>query len=115
MAAHRPVSWRHIMRKFVAPLLVALIIAAPASGAFAATAMAPAAKPAASASTSAAQSINGTVKSFNLAARSLQLADGSWYFLPLNTKFPNVKAGDKVTVHYKQDGSNHDVTAIDVG
>ncbi|KKB80421.1 hypothetical protein VW35_04945 [Devosia soli] len=77
--------------------------------------MAPAAKPAAAASISADQSINGTVKSFNLTARSLQLADGSWYFLPLNTKFPDVKAGDKVTVHFKQDGSNHDVTAIDVG
>ena len=103
------------MRKFVAPLFLALLVAAPASGAFAATAMAPAAKPAASASTSADQSINGTVKRFNLTARSLELADGSWYFLPLNTKFPDVKSGEKVTVHYKQNGSSHDVTAIDVG
>ena len=48
------------------------------------------------------------------AAVLASLMTGSAY-VPLNTKFPDVKSGEKVTVHYKQNGSSHDVTAIDVG
>ena len=102
------------MRKFVAPFLIALAVASPAA-AFAATTMAPAAAPAPAASSTAAQSINSTIKSINLTARDLTLADGSRYFLPLGLKVPNVKAGDKVTVHWKMNGSAHDVTEIDAG
>lgn len=101
------------MRKFVAPLLIALAVASPAA-AFAASAMAPAPAPTAAAST-AAQSVDGTIKTINLTARSLTLADGSTYFLPLSLKVPNVKAGDKVTVHWQMNGSAHDVTEIDIG
>ncbi len=101
------------MRKFVAPLLIALAVASPAA-AFAASAMAPAPAPAAAAST-AAQSVDGTIKTINLTARSLTLADGSTYYLPLSLKVPAVKAGDKVTVHWQMNGSAHDVTEIDIG
>lgn len=100
------------MRKFIAPLLIALAVASPAA-AFAATAMAPAAAPAAA--SAATQSIGGTIKSINLTARDLTLADGSRYFLPLGLKVPNVKAGDKVTVYWQVNGSAHDVTEIDAG
>lgn len=99
------------MRKFIAPLFVALLAVAPAGAAFAATAA-----PAPVASTQADQKVSGTVKEINLTARSLLLADGSRYFLPTSFKAPqNLKAGEKVTVHWKMNGSAHDVTAIDIG
>jgi hypothetical protein len=101
-----------IMRKFIAPLFVALLSVAPAGAAFAATTTAPA--PMASAQSD--QKVSGTVKEINLTARSLLLADGSRYFLPTSFKAPqNLKAGEKVTVHWKMNGSAHDVTAIDIG
>ena len=93
------------MRKFIIPAFFALLAAAPGA-AFAATA-APAA--------AGEQTIAGTVKFFSTTARSLELADGSWYYLPIGFQTPDLKAGDKVTVHWKMDGSAHDVTAIDVG
>ncbi|QDZ10655.1 DUF1344 domain-containing protein [Devosia ginsengisoli] len=93
------------MRKFIIPAFIALLVAAPGA-AFAATA-APAA--------TGDQTMAGTVKFFSTTARSLELADGSWYYLPIGFKAPDLKAGDKVTVHWKMDGTAHDVTAIDVG
>ncbi len=97
------------MRKYIAPLFVALLVAAPAGAAYAATTT-----PAAMAK--ADQSVQSTVKSINLTARSLELADGSRYFLPIDFKAPaNLKAGDKVTVHWKANGSNRDVTGINIG
>lgn len=93
------------MRKIIIPAFIALLAAAPGA-AFAATA-APA--------TTADQTMSGTVKFFSTTARSLELADGSWYYLPTGFKAPDLKQGDKVTVHWKMDGSAHDVTAIDVG
>ena len=99
------------MRKFIAPLFVALLAVAPAGAAFAATTTA-----APMASSQADQKVSGTVKEINLTARSLLLADGSRYFLPTSFKAPqNLKAGEKVTVHWKMNGSAHDVTAIDIG
>lgn len=100
------------MRKFVAPLLIALAVVSPGA-AFAASAMAPA--PAPAAASTAAQTVDSTIKTINLTARSLTLADGSTYYLPLSLKVPNVKAGDKVTVHWQMNGSAHDVTEIDIG
>lgn len=97
------------MRKYLAPLFVALLAIAPAGAAFAATATTPAAS-------TADQKVSGTIKEINLTARSLLLADGSRYFLPVSFKVPeNLKAGDQVTVHWKMNGSAHDVTAIDMG
>lgn len=97
------------MRKYIAPLFVALLAAAPAGAAYAATtAPAPMAK--------ADQSVQSTIKSINLTARSLDLADGSRYALPAGYKAPaNLKAGDKVTVHWKANGSGREVTGITLG
>lgn len=93
------------MRKFIVPVVIALLAAAPGA-AFAATATAAA---------TGEQTASGTVKFFSTTARSLELADGSWYYLPIGFEAPDLKTGDKVTVHWKMDGSAHDVTAIDVG
>jgi len=101
------------MRKFVAPLFVALLAAAPAGAAFAATSVAPAAKPAASAQ--AEQSISGTVKSFDLKARTLTLADGKIYQLPSTFRDPGLKAGEKVTVHWKMNGNAYEATTVTIG
>lgn len=96
------------MRKYLAPLFVTLLAVAPGA-AFAATAA-----PAASTG-QAEQTTAGTVKLFNTIGRSLELADGSWYYLPLDFKAPDLKVGDRVTVHWKMNGSAHDVTSIDQG
>ena len=101
------------MRKYVSPALAVLLVLTPQVGsAFAATTTTP--SPAAT-SSSIAQSKMGTIKSLDLTKRSLTLADGSSYVLPAGFKLPNVKVGDKVTVHWKMDGTAHDVTAIDIG
>ncbi|WP_082555216.1 DUF1344 domain-containing protein [Devosia sp. Root635] len=93
------------MRKLIVPAIIALLAVAPGA-AFAATSVpTPAGE----------QTIAGTVKFFNSSAHSLELADGSWYYLPPTFKAPDLKTGDKVTVHWKMDGSAHDVTAIDIG
>ena len=98
------------MRKFIAPLFVALLAVAPAGAAFAATTA-----PAPMASAQSDQKVSGTVKEINLTARSLLLADGSRYFLPIGFKDPGLKAGEKVTVHWKANGSAHDVTSVTIG
>lgn len=95
------------MRKYIIPAFVALLAIAPGAS-FAATA-APAA------SIQADQSIMGTIKSVNMIARSLELSDGSRYFLPLTFKDPGLKAGEKVTVHWKLNGTAQDVTSVSIG
>lgn len=102
-----------IMRKYIAPLFVALLVAAPAGGAFAATAMAPAAKPAVSAQ--AEQSTSSTVKSIDLKAHTLTLADGKTYKLPTTFKDPGLRAGEKVTVHWKMNGRAYEATKVTIG
>lgn len=100
------------MRKFVAPLLIALAAAAPGA-AFAATTAAPAVKPAAT--SQADQSISGTVKAFDLKAHTLTLADGKTYQLPASFKDPGLKAGEKVTVHWKMNGTAYEATNVTIG
>jgi Cu/Ag efflux protein CusF len=101
-----------IMRKYLAPLLIALAVAAPGA-AFAAGTMAPAAKPAAA--TQADQTISGTVKAFDLKAQTLTLADGMVYQLPATFKDPGLKNGEKVTVHWKMNGTAHEATNVTIG
>lgn len=100
------------MRKFVAPLLVALVAAAPGAAFAASTAM-PAAKPAVT--SQAEQSISGTVKSFDLKAHTLTLADGKVYQLPATFKDPGLKAGEKVTVHWKMNGTTYEASSVTIG
>lgn len=100
------------MRKFVAPLLIALAAVAPVS-AFAATYATPAAKPAATSQME--QSTSGTVKAFDLKAHSLTLADGKVYQLPASFKDPGLKAGEKITVHWKQNGNAYEATNVTIG
>ncbi len=95
------------MRKYIAPAFLALLVIAPMSTAFAASAT-----PAA-ASATAEQTVTGVVKFFNTGARSLELEDGNWFYLPLDYKAPDIKVGEKVTVHWKQNGSAHDVMSIE--
>ncbi|QQR40331.1 DUF1344 domain-containing protein [Devosia rhizoryzae] len=95
------------MRKFIVPLALALLAAAPAAS-FAATAA-----PAATAQ--GEQTTSGVIKLVNPTARSLELADGSWYYMPFDFKAPDMKAGDKVTVHWHSNGSAHDITSVDLG
>lgn len=95
------------MRKLFVPVALAFLAVAP-SAAFAAT-TAPAA------SAQADQVTSGVVKLFNPTARSLELADGSWYVMPTGFKAPSIKAGDKVKVHWRANGSAHDITGIDLG
>ncbi|KRA99309.1 hypothetical protein ASD83_01925 [Devosia sp. Root685] len=101
-----------IMRKFVAPLLIALVAAAPGA-AFAATTAAPAPKPAVT--SQADQSISGTVKAFDLKGHTLTLADGKIYQLPATFKDPGLKAGEKVTVHWKMNGSAYQASNVTIG
>jgi len=100
------------MRKFVTPLLIALVAAAPGA-AFAATTAMPAAKPAVT--SQADQSISGTVKAFDLKAHTLTLADGKIYQLPATFKDPGLKAGEKVTVHWKMNGTAYEATNVTIG
>lgn len=100
------------MRKFVTPLLLALVAAAPGA-AFAATTAMPAAKPAVT--SQADQSISGTVKAFDLKAHTLTLADGKIYQLPATFKDPGLKAGEKVTVHWKMNGTAYEATNVTIG
>lgn len=97
------------MRKYLAPAFIVLLAITPMSAAFAAS-TAPAAP-----SSAAEQTATGTVKFFNTGARSLELEDGTWFFLPIGYKAPDLKVGQKVTVHWKQNGSAHDVMDIEVG
>lgn len=100
------------MRKFVAPLLIAVAVAAPGA-AFAANTAVPAPKPAAASQME--QSITGTVKAFDLKAHTLTLADGKNYQLPATFKDPGLKAGEKVTVHWKMNGNNYEATNVTIG
>lgn len=100
------------MRKFVTQLLIALVAAAPGA-AFAATTAMPAAKPAVT--SQADQSISGTVKAFDLKAHTLTLADGKIYQLPATFKDPGLKAGEKVTVHWKMNGTAYEATNVTIG
>lgn len=95
------------MRKYLVPAFIALFAVAPGA-AFAAS-------PTPAASTAAEQTVTGTVKFFNSGARSLELEDGTWFYLPIGYKAPDVTVGQKVTVHWKMNGTAHDVTSIDIG
>jgi zona occludens toxin (predicted ATPase) len=90
-----------IMRRYIAPILIALVAAAPGA-AFAASAVTPAAKP-------------GMVKAFDLKAHTLTLADGKTYQLPATFKDPGLKAGEKVTVHWKMNGTAYEATSVTIG
>lgn len=102
------------MRKFVVPAVLALVVALPGA-AFAAstTPAAPAAK--ASTMAPATQMISGKVRSFDLKAHTLTLADGKTYQLPLNFKDPGIKAGQQVTVHWTHNGSINEATSVSLG
>ncbi|WEJ34885.1 DUF1344 domain-containing protein [Devosia sp. SD17-2] len=101
-----------IMRRYIAPILIALVAAAPGA-AFAASAVTPAAKPAVTAP--ADQTISGMVKAFDLKAHTLTLADGKTYQLPATFKDPGLKAGEKVTVHWKMNGTAYEATSVTIG
>ena len=100
------------MRKYVTPLLFALVAAVPGA-AFAASTATPAPQPAVT--SKADQLISGTVKAFDLKAQTLTLADGKIYQLPATFKDPGLKAGEKVTVHWKMNGSAYEATAVSIG
>lgn len=100
------------MRKYLVPAALALLAIAPA-GAFAASTKAPAVKPAATAP--AEQSVMGVVKAIDLKAHTLTLADGKSYTLPATFKDNGLKAGEKVTVHFKVNGSARDITSVAKG
>ncbi|WP_297583121.1 hypothetical protein [Devosia sp.] len=97
------------MRKYIAPAFLALITIMPV------TAFAADAAPVAAASSAAEQTATGVVKFFDTTARSLELEDGSWFYLPAGFKAPaDLKVGQSVTVHWKANGSAHDVVSIDI-
>ena len=98
------------MRKFFAPIALALIVAAPGA-AFAASTTTPAAKPAVAAM-AASQSIAGVVKSFDLKTHMLTLESGIAYKLPADFKDPGLKTGSKVTVDWKMNGTEYDATSV---
>ena len=97
------------MRKYIVPVFLALLAAAPGAAFAASTTPAP------SAAAQADQTVKGTIKTVDMIARSLVLSDGSRYFLPIGFKDPGLKAGEKVTVHWKANGSAHDVTGVTIG
>lgn len=102
------------MRKYVTPLLFSLVAAVPGA-AFAASTATPAPQPAVT--SKADQLISGTVKAFDLKAHTLTLTltDGKIYQLPATFKDPGLKAGEKVTVHWKTNGSAYEATAVNIG
>ncbi len=97
------------MRKYLAPAFIVLLAITPMSAAFAASTT-----PAA-ATTAAEQAATGVVKYFNTGARSLELEDGTWFYLPIGYKAPDVKVGQKVTVHWQQNGTAREVANIEIG
>lgn len=102
------------MRKYITPALIALAVALPGA-AFAASATTPA--PAAAAPAAAAtadQTASGMVKAFDLKAHTLTLADGKIYQLPADFKDPGLKIGEKVTVHWKQNGTMNEVSSVTI-
>jgi len=102
------------MRKILVPIALSMMLAG--SGlAFAATlSSAPAAAPAVNAM-SASQSITSTVKAFDLHAHTLTLANGIAYQLPATFKDPGLKAGEKVTVQWRMNGSAYDAQSVALG
>lgn len=54
----------------------------------------------------AAQHTDGTVKSIDVKAMSLTLADGTNFVLPKTFKDPGLKAGEKVSVMWDMSGKN---------
>lgn len=99
------------MRKVLVSAFLAVLAIAPGAAAFAASVTPPAA--AATAST-AEQTAEGAIKTYSKDARTLQLDSGTWFYMPLDFKMPDLKVGQHVTLHWKANGSAHDITKIDV-
>ena len=102
------------MRNILIPAALALIVGT--SGiAFAASTPAPMAKPAAVSAMAAPQAISSTVKSFDVKAHTLTLANGISYVLPSNFKDPGLKVGQKVNVKWQMNGKAYDATSVTLG
>lgn len=84
------------MRAFLVPAAFAAMLAA-APIAFAAT-----------------QTATGAVKSFDLKAQTLTLADGTTYMLPSNFKDPGLKIGEKVSVSWDMQGGKHEASQVKI-
>ena len=105
------------MRKILVPVAVAMILGTSGM-AFAAGANAtpaPIAKPASTAAMATPQSISSTVKSFDLKAHTLTLANGIAYKLPSTFKDPGLKNGEKVTVKWQMNGKDYDAQSVTLG
>lgn len=76
------------MRKLLVPAIAAAVLATSAI-AFA-----------------AAQHTDGTIKTVDMKAMSLTMADGTTYMLPKTFKDPGLKAGEKVSVMWDMSGKN---------
>lgn len=54
----------------------------------------------------AAQHTDGTIKTLDMKAMSLTMADGTTFMLPKTFKDPGLKAGEKVSVIWDMSGKN---------
>ncbi|PWK63863.1 DUF1344 domain-containing protein [Aminobacter sp. AP02] len=54
----------------------------------------------------AAQHTDGTIKSVDMKAMSLTMADGTTFMLPKTFKDPGLKAGEKVSVMWDMSGTH---------
>lgn len=55
---------------------------------------------------------HGHIKSVDMKAHTVTLADGTVYQMPANYKDPGLKAGDKVAILWDMKGTAHDATSI---
>lgn len=102
------------MRNILIPAALALIVGTSGM-AFAAGTAAPIAKPAAVSAMAAPQSVASTVKSIDLKAHTLTLANGISYVLPPTFKDPGLKVGQKVNVKWQMNGKAYDATSVTLG
>lgn len=62
----------------------------------------------------AATTTEGTIKSLDMKAQTITLADGTVYYLPANFKDPGLKVGGKVSVVWDMKGTKRDATAVTI-
>ncbi len=69
---------------------------------------------AASGAAFAATTTQGVIKSFDMKAHTLTLADGTTYKLPATFKDPGLKVGEKVSVAWVMQNKMHEANSVTI-
>lgn len=62
----------------------------------------------------AATTTDGVIKSLDMKANTITLADGTAYMLPKGFKDPGLKVGEKVAVIWDLKGKVHEASAVSI-